>query len=124
MPEFDWAGETSPKAERHDLETTIDGLREQANEFLEAYGFPVNDRYRQKFGQYIQALPADQTYYYPEEAAIAITRGEINEAAFFLIYPSKYEELKAFEAKKQESANEAGQQEVPSSTEDVVPEAG
>lgn len=70
------------------LATTVEDIQAQADAFLSANGFPINQKYRQIFGQYVQMLPAEQAHYFPKDAATMIRKAEANEAAYFgLIKP-------------------------------------
>lgn len=98
------------------LATTIEGLRAQAEEFLAKNGFPVNPRYLQMFGSFVQMSGEDVIYLNEEGAINHIKKAEINEAAFFLINPSAYKKLKELEA---QDANAEQQAEI--TPKEVVP---
>lgn len=106
-------------SDRQFIETGIHELRAQAEAFLADHGYPVNDRYCQLVGMYFQTLPPKQDYFFADELDMYIRKQEIAEAAFFLINPKQYKQLKELEAKE---AGEAQQPTVQGTSEEVVPE--
>lgn len=70
------------------LATDVESMQAQADDFLVSQGFPVNKKYRQVFGTFVQHLPNNEDEFCPEDIAKAIRRAEANEAAYYgLINP-------------------------------------
>jgi hypothetical protein len=109
-------------SDRQLIDPTIEGMREQALAFLEDNGYPPTDRYLQIVGMYFQMLPAHQDYFFADELDMYIRKQEIQEAAFFLINPKGYKQLKELEAKEaqEKTANEDQEPGVSGAAEQVV----